>query len=121
MPGKLKVVVGLLGLGLVLHLVSGALFSAAVQGALLFGVLIGNDGVRTLLRVLAGVNIAVIFVTAGPDLQHGDPTLLAAVCVGVGVAVFIIWALGQQDVREWMFRKNFKLGDPPGPGDPPAP
>jgi len=110
MPGKLVVVVVLLGVALVLNIVNGALLSAGLHGALVFGVLIGNDGVRTFLRALAAVNILVVLVMSIPALEAlATGSLIAGVILSVGINAYFIWALGQEDVREWMFRKNFKL------------
>ncbi len=111
-PGKLVVVVVLIGLGILVNLLSGALLSAGIQGALLFGVLVGNDGVRTLLRVVAALNILTVVVMSVPAMQAtGSGVVVVAAFMSVGINSYFIWALGQPDVREWMFRKNFKLGE----------
>lgn len=117
MPGKLVAVVVLLVVASVLNLLSGALISAGIQAALLFGVVIGNDGVRTFLRGLAGVNILLIVVLGIPAMQSGGAEVVLGAIIGVAVNVYLIWALGQDDVREWMFRKNFNLDDGSGDGD----
>jgi hypothetical protein len=116
MPGKLVVVVVLLGVAIVLNILGAALVSAGIQGVLLFGVLIGNDGVRTFLRGLAAVNIVIVLVMSIPAMQAADNTMvLIMVAISVSINGYMIWALGQEDVREWMFRKNFKLDE--GGGD----
>ena len=111
------VIFGLLGLAVALNAINNAWIAAAFQGALLFGLAIGNDGVRTFMRFLATINIPVILVLMIPDYQAtGDAIVLVAAIVSAAVNAYIIWALGQNDVRDWMFRKNFDLGDGP-PGD----
>lgn len=110
MPTKLVVVVVLFVVAILLNVLGGALVTAGLQGALLAGVLVGNDGVRSFLRGLAAFNILVLGVMVAPELQEGtDAIVLATLVVGVGINAYFIWALGQGDVREWMFRKNFKL------------
>ncbi len=105
-------VVVLIGLGILGNLLSGALLSAGIYGALLFGVLVGNDGVRTLLRVLAALNILTVVVMSVPSMQAtGSGVVVVAAFIGVVINGYFIWALGQPDAREWMFRKNFKLGE----------
>ena len=112
MPGKLMVVVGLMALGAVMSLAVGGLLSAALEVALIVGVLAGNDGVRTFLRGLAAVQIvwAMTVLASASDLVAA-PVLLVAGIIGIGTPAFLIWALGQSDVRDWMFRKNFHLDD----------
>jgi hypothetical protein len=112
------VIVVLLAVAIGLNLLSSAFISAGIQGALLFGVLIGNDGVRTFLRGLAAVNILVVLVFSMPaDQTTSDPVVLATAIASVAINGYFIWALGQEDVREWMFRKNFNLDANQGPDD----
>lgn len=116
MPGKLAAVVGLIGIGVVANLATSALISAAFGAALLVGVLAGNDGVRTFLRGLAAIQIlwTLTLLVAASNEKHADSTtLLVLGAFGIGVPAFYLWALGQQDVRDWMFRKNFNLDDQP--------
>jgi hypothetical protein len=121
-PTKLAAVILLLALGLVLNLVEGALLVAGIQTALIFGILVGNDGIRTLLRGLALLSILTTVVFSAPALQAGaGPGLVLTAAVAVAVQIYVIWTLGQADVREWMFRKSFRLDDglsPPGGGEP---
>jgi len=119
MPGKLMVVVGLMALGAVLNLVAGGILSAVLEVVLIVGVLAGNDGVRTFLRGLAAIQILwTITVLAGAATLTNSPALLLAGIIAITSCAYFIWALGQDDVREWMFRKNFKLDD--GSDPPPS-
>jgi hypothetical protein len=118
MPGTLLVVVILLASSIVLNVLGAAFVAAGIQGALLFGVLIGNDGVRTFLRGLAAVSILLSVILGAPALQAtNDPMVLLMIVVGVAGNGYVIWALGRADVREWMFRKSFNLGGESGPED----
>jgi hypothetical protein len=112
MPGKLVVVVVLMALGAVVSLIAGGLLSAAFEVVLIIGVLAGNDGVRTFLRGLAAVQILwAMTVLSRATALGANPALLLAGVIGIASPAFFIWALGQNDVRDWMFRKNFKLDD----------
>ena len=118
MPGKLMIVLGLMTLGVILYLVTAAILSAIIGVALIVGVIAGNDGVRTFLRALAIFQMlwAAIVVFALSSAVSTEAALIAAV-FGVGSPAFFFWTLGQDDVREWMFRKNFHIEDeqpPPG-------
>ena len=110
MPGKLIAVVVLLGLGIALNLITMSLLSVALGVALLVGILVGNDGVRRFVMILAWISLVmggfalVLFVTAGSSLG----VIFAA--FGVAQNVFLIWALKQDDVRNWMFKTAFKDG-----------
>jgi hypothetical protein len=116
MPGKLMIVIGLMGLGTILNLAAGGYVSAVIDIALLLGVLAGNDGVRQFLRGLAVVQIIwAVVVVAGATAITGSPVFLIAAIIGIGSPAFFIWALGQEDVRNWMFRKNFHIDDDGAP------
>lgn len=130
MPGKLRVVVVLLGLNVTLGLISalggsgGAWLLVALYGALLWGILKGNEGVRGFLRVLVALGILwsacrLGFVTL---IFAGTVPAVVYLSEGLGIALgaYIFWALGQKDVREWMFRKSFSLDEPPEDGPPKA-
>lgn len=128
MPATLMVVVGLLGLGVLSNIVAGALVSAAIGGALLFGLIVGNDGVRKFMQFLAVIQI--VWNTILIARSAGAAPWLYAVWIVIGIALpaFLIWTLSRPDVREWMFRKNFNLDEMNAPptavvhseGKPPA-
>jgi hypothetical protein len=122
MPGVLMVVVFLQGLGALLNAVTGALLAAAIATALLVGILVGNDGVRNFMRGLAAIQILMNVVLMAAAKSHGAEVSPLAIWAsyGIGIPAFIIWTLGQPNVRDWMFRKNFNLDDVP-PSDLPPP
>src|SRR5262245_27386548 len=113
MPVKLMIVVALMALGIAGSLYVGALVTAGINVALLVGVLVGNDGVRRFLRGLAALyllwGLIVMFATAAYVLW--SPAWTIMLLLGVASPAFTFWALGQDDTREWMFRKNFKLDE----------
>jgi hypothetical protein len=112
MPGLLVALVGLMGLGVVLNLVSGSIFSAIIGAALIFGVLVGNNGIRQLLRGLAVLQIAfAVFVLAVASAVVGSGVWLVVAVFGLGIPAFYFYTLGRDDVRDWMFRKNFHVDD----------
>ena len=66
---------------------------------------------------VAAVNILLVVVMSMPALQaSSDSMILVVVVMSVAINAFFIWALGQDDVREWMFRKNFNLDGVDGVG-----
>ena len=111
MPVKLMIVVALMALGVAGALYVGALVSAGINAALLVGVLVGNNGVRTFLRGLAALNVVwgLIALLATAAFVVWSPTWTIMLLIGVANPAFTFWALGQDDTREWMFRKNFNL------------
>jgi hypothetical protein len=112
MPGKLLIVVVLMSIGVMLNLFTGAILSAVIGGALVLGVLVGNDGVRKFLIGLAGVNILwSLIVLLGASGKIEGSVLVIAGVFAIAIPAFMIWTLTQEDVREWMFRKNFHLDD----------
>jgi hypothetical protein len=112
MPGLLAVVVGLMGLGVVLNLVSGAIISAIIGGALVFGVLVGNDGVRQFLRGLAVFQaMFAVWMLAMASGRVSSGVFAVVALFGLGVPAFYFYTLGRGDVRDWMFRKNFHIDD----------
>ncbi len=109
MPGKLVTVVVLMIISIVLNLLTLSFFSAALGTALVVGLFVGNDGVRRFVVGLMWVNLAVsigFFVLA---LSLNGATVLSSV-LSVGIAGFVVWALVQDDVRDWMFKTAFKDG-----------
>lgn len=112
MPAKLMVIIILIGLGAVAELVAMQLFAAGVGVALLVGVLVGNDGVRTFLRAAAAIEALWQIVLLAALKSWGAHGLVVTLTlVGIAINLYFIWALGQEDVREWMFRKNFHLDE----------
>jgi hypothetical protein len=110
MPGKLTVVVVLLGLGILLNLISMSLLSVAFGVALLVGILAGNDGIRRFVIALAWINLALGAFGLVMVLSAGDSLVLMLAVFGVAQTLFVLWALMQEDVREWMFKTAFKDG-----------
>lgn len=117
MPVTLMILLGLLGLGVLSNVLTGALLSAAIGGALLFGLIIGNDGVRKFMQFLAVIqilwNTILIARTTGAQTWHYGLWIV----IGIVLPVFLIWTLSRPDVREWMFRKNFNLDEVKCPAD----
>jgi hypothetical protein len=112
MPGKLVVVVVLMVIGVVVNLLTGALLSAAIGGGLVLGVLAGNDGVRKFLIGLAAFQILLAVVLLGSAAGTIDAqVILIAAVFAIGIPALTIWTLSRNEVREWMFRKNFHLDD----------
>src|SRR5262245_22923184 len=113
MPVKLMIVVAVMALGVASSLYVGALVNAGIGAALLVGVLVGNDGVRTFLRGLAALNFAwsLLALVAFAAYAMWSPGWMITLVFGVLNPAFTFWALGQDDTREWMFRKNFKLDE----------
>jgi len=110
MPGKLKVVVALLGLGVLLNFLSMSLISVAFGIALLVGILVGNDGVRKLIMILAWISLVFSGVSMVLLVSLGYPLGVALGAFGLAQNIFLIWALKQNDVRDWMFKTAFKAG-----------
>ena len=110
MPGKLQAVVALIGLGILLNLVSYSLLSVAFGVALLVGILAGNDGIRRFVIALAWINVILGGFGLAMVLSAGEPMLLAFAAFGLAQSVFVVWALMQNDVRDWMFKTAFKDG-----------
>jgi len=101
-----------MGLGVVLNLVSGGILSAIIGGALVFGVLVGNNGIRQLLRGLAVLQMAfAVFALAIASAVVGSGVWLVVAVFGLGIPAFYFYTLGRDDVRDWMFRKNFHIDD----------
>jgi hypothetical protein len=112
MPGLLVVVVGLMGLGVVLNLISGGILSAIIGGALVFGVLVGNNGVRQFLRGIAVLQMMFAIWVLAMASGHVSSEVMAIVALfGLGIPVFYFYTLGRDDTRDWMFRKNFHVDD----------
>jgi hypothetical protein len=126
MPAKLMVLVVLLFVGSVLNFVGGSttgIVMAVLQAALAIGVLAGNDGVRIFLRGLAAIQILWVLVmlamaVAEASDHHlagsvlGSPIFWLIALIGLGTPGFLLWALGQHDVRDWMFQRSFRLATP---------
>lgn len=112
MPGKLKVLVGLMGLSIVLALIGQSWVSAIINILLLVGVLKGSEGVRNILMILAFIGLcfgafalitsAALLLAAGPLGLIG----LGGVAVSIAQNGFLLWCLTQQDVQAWMFHRS---------------
>lgn len=110
MPTKLVVCIVLLAIGALFKLLMFDLVAAGIQIALMIGVIAGNNGVRTFLRGLAALGILINLVMGLAVLTRVSSGLIViSMLTAVTANAFLLWALGQEDVREWMFKKNFKL------------
>ncbi|HTQ45162.1 MAG TPA: hypothetical protein VMI75_20520 [Polyangiaceae bacterium] len=140
MPNKLKVLIGLIGIGMLGSLASGLQGSTSgwlsflLDAALLAGVLKGKEGARNFLMLLAvlgllggvfGVVLTLIAVLAG-GVHGGSELLLVFAIGGVSVLVlaqnaFALWCLSRRDVQNWMFQKSLGAmgADAPGGGSSP--
>jgi hypothetical protein len=117
MPTKLKVLVALMALSIVLDVVNESWVMAVLHALLLLGVIRGNEGVRTLLMLLATIGllaggfvlvVAVIALTAGGALGTAVAALFGG-AVGLGQAAYMLWCLRQADVQTWMFHRSLNL------------
>jgi len=114
MPGKLQVVFVLMIIAVVLSVLTSSFISAGIGMALLLGLFVGNDGVRKFviglvwldLMIKAGLVVFVVIVSSGKV----DMFFILITLVSVSISGFVIWVLGQHDVRDWMFRTAFKEG-----------
>jgi hypothetical protein len=120
MPAKLRVLVIVMGVGILLNIAQGLAgsgmgwVSGVVGAALIVGVLRGSEGVRTLLIGLAALGL--VFGAIGLALGVAVMALGALVgvllvggsAVSVGQNAFMIWCLRRPDVQQWMFNKSLK-------------
>ena len=84
---------------------------AAVLGVF-FGVLVGNNGVRQFLRGIAVLQMMfAVWVLAMASGRLSSGVLAVIALFGLGIPVFYFYTLGRDDVRDWMFRKNFHVPD----------
>jgi hypothetical protein len=125
MPNKLKVLVGMIGLGMLLSLVGGLRGSASGWVSFLFdlllllGVLKGKEGARNLLMLFAvlglltGVFGIVLALMAAPSVVGGSTSdWIAIVAIALTSLViliqngFALWCLSRRDVQNWMFQRS---------------
>ena len=120
MPKKLSVVVILFLVSIGFSFQQQAYVSAVVSGLLLAGVIKGNDGIRKFIIGLAFVQIAwalfgITQILVYASFAAVEPVFWAYTAVAIGVPAFLLWAMSQEDVREWMFRRAFNLEQDPIP------
>lgn len=114
MPGKLIAVIILMIISILLSVLTFSLISAGVGVALLVGIFLGSDGARKFVIGLVWVDLMIkigLFAFA-VIMSSGQVDMLFYLIAGVsiGISGFIIWALAQNDVRDWMFKTAFKDG-----------
>ncbi len=118
MPNKMKLVVVFLILAVGMNVVSlalghGGFFAMLLDLCLLGGLLQGNEGVRRFMRSLAVLDMLVLgtgLVMALLLSPVASPPALVALAAGRMVMVsYVYWALGKEDVRDWMFQSAFNL------------
>ena len=112
MPTSLAIILCLLGLGAILNLIRLDVVSAAFGVAMIGGLLVGNDGVRKFMIFLGGIQILwnIILITRDAHTVSTGVVVLWLV-IGTALPTLLIWTLSRANVREWMFRKNFKLDE----------
>ncbi len=114
MPGKLLAVVTLMIISIVLSALSFSFLSAAFSAALLVGLFIGNDGVRRFVVALTWLNlmlkIGALILVLGLSGGKVDGETIVLSALSMGISGFVVWALVQNDVRDWMFKTAFKDG-----------
>jgi len=127
MPGKLIVTIVFMSLGIAANLVSGGLLGCAIGVALLVGVLVGNDGVRKFLIGLSALQagwsafilFGIVSLSHGRSLRGFEILVIGLIAVfSIGFPLVYMWVFTREDVRDWMFRKNFHLDDDAS-GEPP--
>ncbi len=119
MPLHAKVLAGLLTFNVVLSsvpLLEGAqtqpMVRLGIQVLMLLGFLKGSEGVRSLLLIGAGISVlfgGVGFLAAIPLLADagGLGALTAAnAALSLGVGLYMLWALRNPDVTEWMLNRS---------------
>jgi hypothetical protein len=126
MPNKLKVLVGMIGLGMLLSLVGGMRGSASGWLSFLFdlllllGVLKGKEGARNLLMLLAVLGLltgafgVILAVIAGSSIAGGGSSsdwiaVGAIVLTSLVILIqngFALWCLSRRDVQNWMFQRS---------------
>jgi len=112
MPSTLKLVVVVLVAAAGANLLAGSLLTAGLLGAGAIGVAIGNGGVRSLLRAAAALQIAHVAIVALLEITGvlpGDgssiPMIAITRAVAIAMPAYLLWALGQDEVRQWMLRR----------------
>jgi hypothetical protein len=109
MPGKLMLVMGLLALGLIANFLEQSFIAVAFYGVMLAGIALGSNSVRTFLRGFAVVAIVLLLILAAPAFDRLGGRGFAIIAFSILSWGLVIWSLGQEDVREWMFRTTFKI------------
>jgi hypothetical protein len=129
MPNKLRVVIGLYLISAVVDAAKlftgrGGILDLILAAVVLYGLLRGNDGMRTFVIGCAWLNAAfacgfalLALVAGGAGAVDGVAAamVLGLAAVAVAEAGFVMWVMSQDDVRTWMFRKNFGLDPAGGP------
>jgi hypothetical protein len=126
MPNKLKVLVGMIGLGMLLSLVGGLRGSASGWLSFLFdlllllGVMKGKEGARNLLMLFAVLGLltgafgVILAVIAGSSVAGGGSSsdwiaIGAIVLTSLVILIqngFALWCLSRRDVQNWMFQRS---------------
>lgn len=124
MPNKLRVLIGLIAVGMLGSLWNGiggstaGWLSLVLNAFLLLGLVKGKEGARTFLMLLAGIGVlvgvfgVVIFAIAASVAHSSRSDLMALAAIGatsllvLAQNAFALWCLSRRDVQQWMFRKS---------------
>ncbi|NUP06887.1 MAG: hypothetical protein HOW73_12615 [Polyangiaceae bacterium] len=115
MPGKLKVLLGIIGVAVVLSALGSDWARAIIYGLVMFGVWRGNETVRKLLIVVGWLGLifngiaAAMALVASVALSGLALIALVNFVWGCAYCAYMIWCLGQQDVQHWMFNRSLNL------------
>ena len=114
MPTKLKFLVGSFALSALMSALTGHWFMLAYCVGVTLGIVRGNEGVRTLLRMVSGAGVflqtgmgvlAILAGLAGGLSIAGFVTVIGFTAFGALSSGFSYWCLGEPDVQHWMYEK----------------
>jgi hypothetical protein len=122
MPLKLKLVIGAYALFIPLEAWWISMFGNSTKSTVRIAVCVlamvflirGSDRARALLRGLAAVGaiFGLILLVQLSGLGVGSwPTMTAG--LALAIYAFMFWALGQDDVRRWMWTRSMPSSTPP--------
>lgn len=106
MPTKLKVLIGLLLVSALGHVLSGHWIVGGITGALVAGLVVGHEAVRTILLAFGWIGAAWNGLGAVLSVLTFSPIALGAAVVGLVQSLFLLYCLRSPDVQRWMYRRS---------------
>ncbi|MEZ4454554.1 MAG: hypothetical protein R3B09_34195 [Nannocystaceae bacterium] len=121
MPRKVQVLLVLLAVITLLRIITAVetgetkdWIGAALYVAFIYGLMAGSEGTRSILRFFAGAGVVislialVMFAASGMMVGGFGLFVVAATVLGLGVAGFMYWCLGQEDVIQWIVARKLR-------------